>query len=50
MTAIMKYDELANLADDPREMFQEVAQALVAAGELHRLFDLRLLQERGRGE
>ena len=48
MTAIMKYDELANLADDPREMFQEVAQALVAAGELHRLFDLRLLQERHR--
>ena len=48
MTAIMKYDELANLANDPREMFQEVAQALVAAGELHRLFDLRLLQERHR--
>ncbi len=48
MTAIMKYDDLTNLAGDPAEMFREVAQALVAAGELHRLFDLRLLQERHR--
>jgi hypothetical protein len=48
MTAIVKYDELANLADVPAEMLREVAQALVAAGEFHRLFDLRLLQERHR--
>lgn len=48
MTAIMKYDDLANLAGDPSEMFREVAQSLVAAGEFHRLFDLRLLQERHR--
>ncbi|BBO36304.1 hypothetical protein [Lacipirellula parvula] len=48
MTAIMKYDDLANLAGDPGEMFREVAQSLVAVGEFHRLFDLRLLQERHR--
>ena len=46
MTAIMKYEALADLAGDPSELFQQVAQALVEAGEMHRLFDLRLLQQR----
>src|SRR6187402_2437365 len=46
MTAIMKYETLADLAGDPSELFQHVAQSLVEAGEMHRLFDLRLLQQR----
>src|SRR5690606_34268189 len=42
------FDELAALADDPERVFQHVAQSLAAAGEFHRLFDLRLIQERRR--
>lgn len=42
------FDDIAQLALDPERLFQHVAQSLVAAGELHRLFDLRLIQERRR--
>jgi hypothetical protein len=42
------FDQLAALAGDPAALFQRVAQSLVEAGELHRLFDLRLIQERQR--
>ncbi len=35
-----------SLPDDPEALFQTVAQSLVQAGEFHRLFDLRLIQER----
>jgi hypothetical protein len=42
------FDELAALADDPEQLLAAAAQRLAAAGELHRLFDLRLLQERRR--
>jgi hypothetical protein len=42
------FDDLAALADDPPQLFQRVAQSLAAAGEFHRLFDLRLIQERRR--
>lgn len=40
------FDELASLADDPERLLRRAAQAFVAAGDLHRLFDLRLMQER----
>jgi hypothetical protein len=40
--------DLASLADDPERLFQQVAQTLVERGEFHRLFDLRLIQERRR--
>jgi hypothetical protein len=40
--------ELAELANDPDRLFQRVAQSLVEAGQFHRLFDLRLIQERRR--
>src|SRR4029079_15650675 len=43
-----KFDELNGLAADPAALFQRVAQALVETGELHRLFDLRLIEERRR--
>jgi hypothetical protein len=36
------------LPTNPDELFRDVAQRLVAAGEFHRLFDLRLIQERRR--
>jgi hypothetical protein len=36
------------LADDPERLFREVAQHFVEAGQFHRLFDLRLIQERRR--
>jgi hypothetical protein len=42
------FDDIAALADDPPRLFQQVAQSLAAAGEFHRLFDLRLIQERRR--
>ncbi len=42
------FDELTALADDPERLFATIAQRLAAAGDLHRLFDLRLLQERRR--
>ena len=44
----LDFDDIAQLALDPERLFQQVAQSLVAAGELHRLFDLRLIQERRR--
>ena len=40
--------DLAELANDPDRLFQRVAQSLVEAGQFHRLFDLRLIQERRR--
>jgi hypothetical protein len=39
---------IPDLPDNPDELFRDVAQRLVAAGEFHRLFDLRLIQERRR--
>jgi hypothetical protein len=42
------FEDLAALADDPPRLFQRVAQSLASAGEFHRLFDLRLIQERRR--
>jgi hypothetical protein len=42
------FDALASLADDPDALCARVAQTLAASGDLHRLFDLRLLQERRR--
>jgi hypothetical protein len=39
---------LPDLPANPDELFRDVAQRLVAAGEFHRLFDLRLIQERRR--
>ena len=40
------FDEIASLAGEPERLFNRVAQSLVAAGELHRLFDLRLIEQR----
>ncbi|HEX6962401.1 MAG TPA: hypothetical protein VF175_11075 [Lacipirellula sp.] len=40
--------DLANLASDPPRLFNQLAQDLVQRGEFHRLFDLRLVQERQR--
>jgi hypothetical protein len=42
------FEEVAALAGNPAALFQRVAKSLVEAGELHRLFDLRLIQERQR--
>ncbi|MCC6492983.1 MAG: hypothetical protein IT424_08175 [Pirellulales bacterium] len=42
------FDLVQRLADDPERLLQHVAQALVEGGELHRLFDLRLVQQRRR--
>jgi hypothetical protein len=42
------FDEIAALREDPERLFAVVSQRLAAAGDLHRLFDLRLLQERRR--
>jgi hypothetical protein len=42
------FDDLTSLADDADRLLDEAAKSLVAAGELHRLFDLRLMQERRR--
>jgi hypothetical protein len=42
------FDDLAALGDDAEAIFKRVARSLVSAGELHRLFDLRLMQERRR--
>jgi hypothetical protein len=40
------FDELASLADDPERLLNRAAQSFASAGDLHRLFDLRLMQER----
>jgi len=40
------FDEIASLSQDAQRMFEHAAQQLVATGELHQLFDLRLLQRR----
>jgi hypothetical protein len=40
------FDELASLADNPERLLNRAAQTFVSTGELHRLFDLRLMQER----
>lgn len=40
------FDEIDQAADDPRRMFEIVTRQLVEAGELHGLFDLRLIQRR----
>jgi hypothetical protein len=42
------FDDLSKLAARPEALFQRVAQSLVEAGQFHRLFDLRLIQERRR--
>lgn len=42
------FDELASLADDPERLLAAAAAQLAQAGDLHRLFDLRLMQERRR--
>ncbi len=42
------FDDLAALADDPERLLEQVARSLVGQGELHRLFDLRLMQQRRR--
>jgi hypothetical protein len=47
MTSAM-FDDLAALGDDAEAIFQQAARSLVSTGELHRLFDLRLMQERRR--
>jgi hypothetical protein len=40
------FDRIAAVSDDTDQMFQQTAQQLVEAGQLHQLFDLRLLQQR----
>jgi len=40
------FDRIAALADDADKMFQQAARQLVEAGQLDRLFDLRLMQRR----
>jgi len=40
------FDEIASLAHDADRMFQQAAKQLVEAGQLQRLFDLRLMQRR----
>jgi hypothetical protein len=40
------FDELASLADDPDRLMNRAAQTFASTGDLHRLFDLRLMQER----
>jgi hypothetical protein len=40
------FDELAALANQPERLLEKAAVELAAAGELHRLFDLRLMQHR----
>ena len=42
------FEEITLLAHDTDQMFQRVAQQLLAAGELDRLFDLRLMEIRHR--
>lgn len=42
------YDQLRELRDEPRELFDRAAQQLAARGEWHRLFDLRLIETRHR--
>lgn len=39
-------EQLESLEDDPEELFRQAARQLVADGDFHRLFDLRLLQGR----
>ncbi len=40
------FDRIAATSDDSAQMFQQAAQQLVEAGQLHQLFDLRLLEQR----
>lgn len=40
------FDKIAELASDVDAMFQQAARELVEAGQLQRLFDLRLMQQR----
>ena len=42
------FEQIVSAAGDAAQMFQEVAQQLVASGQLHQLFDLRLLEHRHR--
>jgi len=42
------FEEIATLARDTDQMFQRAGQQLVESGQLHRLFDLRLLECRHR--
>jgi tetratricopeptide (TPR) repeat protein len=42
------FDDLSALSEDPAKLFARAAQSLVEAGDIHRLFELRLLEERRR--
>jgi tetratricopeptide (TPR) repeat protein len=42
------FDELQAFADDPGTLLARAAQSLVESGDVHRLFELRLLEERRR--
>jgi tetratricopeptide (TPR) repeat protein len=42
------FDELQSLAEDPGKLLTRAAQSLVESGDAHRLFELRLLEERRR--
>lgn len=39
-------DEFSQFPDDPQALFSQVARRLLEQGDLHRLFDLRILQSR----
>lgn len=39
-------EDFASLPDDPRDLFSQVGRKLLEEGDLHRLFDLRILQSR----
>ena len=40
------FDKIAEFSRDPDQMFRHAARQLVETGQLHRLFDLRLMQRR----
>jgi hypothetical protein len=40
------FDKIAAASDDVAGLFQQTAQQLVEAGQLHQLFDMRLLEQR----
>ena len=42
------FEEIAALTHEPDQMFQRAAQQLLESGELHKLFDLRLMECRHR--
>jgi len=40
------FDRIAAASDDTAQMFQQTAQQLLEAGQLHQLFEMRLLEQR----